>query len=65
MQDRLLALEEAATHHARILDDLSAQMNEQWQAIARLERDVALILDHLRAAEAEAGDGASAPPPHF
>ncbi len=68
MSDRLTSLEEHATHHATMLEELSAVVAAQAAQIERLERRVRLLME--RAAQIEADTMSGAPladqkPPHW
>jgi len=62
------SLEEHIAYHAQAIDDISAQMAEQWEAMRRLEAKMDRIIDHLRAMQEDdggSGPSASTPPPHY
>lgn len=65
--DRLAAIEEAAAHHAAAIDEISAQMADQWAAIRRIESRLDRLISYLREArENEGGEAApDRPPPHY
>lgn len=65
--DRLSSLEEAAAHNAAAIDDISAQMADQWAAIRRLEAQLDRVIGHLQALRDD-GPGdvpTERPPPHY
>ncbi|WP_112323966.1 SlyX family protein [Oceanibium sediminis] len=66
---RLTRLEEALTHQADMLEDLSQMLIAQGKTIERLERNVALLRARAAEAEADSGGGtvilADQKPPHY
>lgn len=69
---RLSALEEAAAHSVKALDEVSAETAEQWEAIRRLEGKIDMIITYLKQLREEQaaaqGDGTGEMierPPHY
>jgi len=59
-------LEEHLAHNTAAIDDISAQMAQQWSAIRRLEAQVERLAGLMQTMAAD--DGAAppdAPPPHY
>jgi len=60
------AIEEHLAHNTAAIDDMSAQMAQQWAAIRRLEAQVERLAGLIRTM-GEEGPGApdDMPPPHY
>lgn len=65
-QERLDILEEHAAHQARMIDELSEQLNQQWTTIETLRRRQKRLIDRLLAIEEQSHDApAITKPPHY
>ncbi len=58
-------IEEHLAHHDAAIDDISAQMADQWDAIRRIERKLEVIITHLKSMEPEGEAPEITPPPHY
>lgn len=60
-------IEEHLAHHTAAIDDISAQMAQQWATIRRLEAQVERLAGIIRTMgeEAETGLPDTRPPPHY
>lgn len=60
-------IEEHLAHHTAAIDDISAQMAQQWATIRRLEAQVERLAGIIRAIGDEGDIGAPdiRPPPHY
>lgn len=64
--ERLDILEEHAAHQARMIDELSEQLSEQWSTIETLRRRQKQLIDRLLAIEEQSHDApAITKPPHY
>ena len=64
--ERLDGLEEHAAHQARIIDELSEQLNRQWAEMDTLRRKQKLLIERLLALEEQSVDApAITKPPHY
>jgi SlyX protein len=65
---RLDALEMRIAHQDETIEDLNRIVTDQWKAIDRLTREVAMLTERVKQAEQAAltGDpGDEPPPPHW
>lgn len=61
-----LSLEEHLAHNSAAIDDMSAQMAQQWAAIRRLEAQVERLAGLIQAMGEEGPSAADdTPPPHY
>lgn len=67
VEARLDALEMRVAHHEATIDDLNAALTAQWDRIDRLQREIALLREQLREADAPTVTGIppDPPPPHY
>ncbi len=64
--ERLDILEEHAAHQARMIDELSEQLNKQWATIETLRRRQKQLTDRLLTLEEQAhGAPPVTKPPHY
>ncbi|MCR9137106.1 MAG: SlyX family protein [Alphaproteobacteria bacterium] len=64
--ERLDILEEHVAHQARMIDDLSEQLSNQWSTIDALRRRQKQLIDRLLAIEEQSHDAPSVTkPPHY
>jgi len=61
------AVEEHLAHNTAAIDDMSAQMAQQWAAIRRLEAQVERLAGLIQTMGEEAGPSGAddMPPPHY
>ena len=67
-ETRLDALEERIAHQDATIDDLNRIVTDQWKAIDRLTREVAMLTERVKAAEQAVlttDPGDEPPPPHW
>lgn len=63
---RIEALEAAAAHQQRVIDELSDALTERWRAETALERRLSRLSDRLDEIEPQTGDApAIEKPPHW
>ena len=63
---RIDALEEHAAHQARLIEDLSDQLANQWSAVDRLARKQKKLIERLVELEEQAhGAPPVTKPPHY
>jgi len=63
--DRLDALEMRIACQDRTIEDLNAARTGQWQVIARLTRQLALLGEQVRSGGYIADPDTEKPPPHY
>ncbi len=63
--DRLTALEELTAHQAKIIDELSEQLTEQWKVIDRMKRTLERMGERLESLDAGTGEVPVTKPPHY
>jgi len=65
-EDRLVALETVVTQHERTIDELSAQLAEQWKVIDRLQGKLDAVTQRFLALEQQnAPEIPVTRPPHW
>ena len=64
LEERLVELESRHMHQEHLIDELNGVLIEQRHSIERLERDLALLREQLRAGPAADG-GHDEKPPHY
>ena len=66
-ETRLDALEMRVAHQERTIDELNAALTAQWAEIDGLLRQMALLGERVREAEARSAAGSpdEPPPPHY
>lgn len=62
---RVDALESRLTYQDETIEQLNATLTAQWKQIDALTRQLALLSEHLRQAEANAPAPANERPPHY
>ena len=62
---RVDALESRVTYQDETIEQLNATLTAQWKQIDALMRQLAVLSERLRAAEANAPAPASERPPHY
>ena len=63
---RLDALEIRIAHQDATIEELNAAVTAQWAVIDRLKREVKQLAERTASVEqAQPGDGAEPPPPHW
>ena len=65
-ENRLIDLETIATHQAKVIEDLSTLVSEQWQTIDKMQKKLEALITRFHSFE----DQAAAPtestkPPHW
>ena len=63
--ERIDALETRLTFQDEIIETLNKTITAQWHKIDALTRQIELLSERLREAEAHAPGGANEPPPHY
>lgn len=64
--DRVTALEERAAHQGRVIEELSAQIAEQWKAMDQMRRKLDHLTERLLDIEEQALEApAVTRPPHY
>jgi SlyX protein len=64
--DRLTTLEIRTTEQERTIEDLSAQIAEQWKVIERMEKKLTALTDRFLALEEQTAPGHEVTkPPHW
>jgi SlyX protein len=63
--ERIDALEIRLTYQDEAIETLNKTITAQWQQIDALTRQVALLQERLREAEANAPAATNEPPPHY
>ncbi len=65
-EDRLTAVETALAHQERVAEELSEVVRDLAERLARLERRMAALADHVLSLEdGGAAPSADKPPPHW
>jgi SlyX protein len=66
LRDRMMLLEENAAHQSLTIDELSAQLAEQWKIIDHLQAKVDRLSEQFRALEDASFEApAITRPPHY
>ena len=65
LSNRIDALETRLTFQDEIIETLNKTITEQWQQIDALTRQLAILGERLREAEAHAPGASNEPPPHY
>jgi SlyX protein len=66
LRERVTLLEENAAHHSIAIDELSAQLAEQWKIIDHLQLKMRQLLEQFRALEDASFEApAITKPPHY
>ena len=63
---RITKLEELAAHQARVIDELSAELANQWATVDQLQKKLERLIDRFSALEQASLEApAVTPPPHY
>ena len=66
MADRILGLEETVAHQARMLEDLSAELAEQWKIVEQVRAKLDRLTERFLSLEEQALEApAITRPPHY
>ena len=64
--DRMTTLEIRHTEHEKVIEELSAQIAEQWKVIERMEKKLAALTDRFLALEEQTAPSHEVTkPPHW
>lgn len=64
--DRIAKLEEHTAHQARVIEELSEQLAEQWKIVEKLQSKQEKLIERFLALEAHSTDAPpESKPPHY
>lgn len=64
--ERIMRLEELAAHQAKVIDELSDQLADQWQIVEQMRAKLDRLTERFQAIEESALDApANTRPPHY
>lgn len=65
-RDRITALEETVAHQARVIEELSDQLAEQWKAAEQMRHRLDTLIERFLVMEEQAREPpAATKPPHY
>lgn len=65
-EDRILRLEETVAHHARVIEELSDQITEQWKVVEQTRAKLDRLTERFLSLEEQALEApAITRPPHY